>query len=252
MNKNIEVCILNKAQIKFFPKKENEVNDLLETIAKFGKIITGFDFQFKEGKTYILSNNETIATKNNEGNDKYKNNNLNNSNNYNNINKDYINKFGILINAFNNYNNMINNNFNNMNNNMYNNMNMNNNMNINMNNNMKNNMNFNMNNNMNNRMKNFMNNYMNNNMNNFGQWQNNNGGDDKDFIIFFKYKQKEFYLDLEPDIPLIEALKMLSEKYCWMSELKIKGLRFKNQNLNLNLSCYQLGITNESKIEIID
>ena len=32
------------------------------------KIFTGFDFQFKEGKNYVLSNNGLISTKNNGGN----------------------------------------------------------------------------------------------------------------------------------------------------------------------------------------
>jgi len=67
MNKNIDRCNLNKKKIKFWPEKENEVNDFLETIAKFGKILDGLDFQFKEGKNYVLSNNGLICTKNNGG-----------------------------------------------------------------------------------------------------------------------------------------------------------------------------------------
>ena len=94
--------------------------------------------------------------------------------------------------------------------------------------------------------------HINNNVNNIdmtGQAQNDNL--DTDFIIYFKYKQKEIYLDTEPDIPLINVLNNLKQKYDWINQIQIKELRFNGKPLNPKLSCNQLGIKDESKIEII-
>ncbi len=103
------------------------------------------------------------------------------------------------------------------------------------------------NNNMNN---NNMNNNMNMNMGNFQNQQNNINKNE--FILYFQYKQKEVFLDCEPNTPLNMILGELKQKYHWMNDINIKNLVFNNKPINLNLSCNQLEIKNEDKIQIID
>ena len=67
MNKNIEKCKTQKNNIYFLPEKKNEINEFLKKIKNFDIIGSDFNFQFKEGQNYILSNNGFIATKNNGG-----------------------------------------------------------------------------------------------------------------------------------------------------------------------------------------
>ena len=67
INKNIEKCNLDETKIIFIPEKNNEINEFLEKI-KICKIEVKkdiFNFEFKPGNNYILSNNGLIATKNN-------------------------------------------------------------------------------------------------------------------------------------------------------------------------------------------
>ena len=69
INKNIEKCSLDKTKIIFKPEKNNEINEFLEKIKIFKIEVKKdiFNFKFKPGNNYILSNNGLIATKNNGG-----------------------------------------------------------------------------------------------------------------------------------------------------------------------------------------
>ena len=44
----------------------------------------------------------------------------------------------------------------------------------------------------------------------------------------------------------------MKQKYDWLNQIQIKELRFNDKPLNPKLSCNQLGIQVESKIEIIE
>ena len=67
INKNIEKCDLGGEKIIFIPEKNNEINEFLEKIKIFKIEVKKdiFNFKFKPGNNYILSNNGLIATKNN-------------------------------------------------------------------------------------------------------------------------------------------------------------------------------------------
>ncbi len=64
-----QINVVQKINIQFFPEKDEQISELLETIKKFGKIIEleKYEFKFKSGNNYILTNNGKIATKNNGG-----------------------------------------------------------------------------------------------------------------------------------------------------------------------------------------
>ena len=71
-------------------------------------------------------------------------------------------------------------------------------------------------------------------------------------FIYFKYRLKEVYLDIDPNMPFKIVLGELKEKYDWMNDINIKYLSFNGAEINLNLSCIQIGIPSDSKILIVE
>ena len=71
INKSIEKCNSQKINIKFIPDNDDEINEVIEKIKKFGEILdkeeSNFDFKFRPGNNYNVTNNGLVATKNNGG-----------------------------------------------------------------------------------------------------------------------------------------------------------------------------------------
>ena len=188
------------------------------------------------------------------------NNQMNNFNNFPNnlINCNNMNNFQFN----NNFNNMMPHNFiNNMPNNMMNmnsnNMFMNNNMNM-----MMNNQNLINNNNFHNNMRNNMliqNNSNNNNMNQMNINNNNLQKNSnltktkgKDMTIFFKLKNdQQFYIDVDETEIFKDVVKKLKEKNKELKDINIKEYRLNNKKIKKKRSIKDLGIQNNSLIDII-
>jgi len=70
VNENIAKCNSQEISIKFIPEEEGQINEFLETIKAFGKVINDdkFKFKFQPGNNYNVTNNGLIATKNSGGN----------------------------------------------------------------------------------------------------------------------------------------------------------------------------------------
>ena len=139
-------------------------------------------------------------------------------------------------------------------------MNMNNNMNMMMNNpnlisnnNFPNNMNINMSNNMiiqNNSNKNNMNQMSIN--NNMSIDRNLNKIKGKDMTIFFKLKNaQQFYIDVDETEIFRDVVKKLKEKNKELKDINIKEYRLNNKKIKKKRSIKDLGIQNNSLIDII-
>ena len=73
INESIQKCNSKKSIVKFVPQNERELDEFLKTIKIFGKIneedlSNVFEFRFKPGKNYTISNYGLIATKTGGGN----------------------------------------------------------------------------------------------------------------------------------------------------------------------------------------
>ena len=71
INKSIDECKSKEVNIHFYPEKEDEMNEFLEKIKKFGEILNDeseLKFKFKPGDNYNVTNNGLVATKNKGGN----------------------------------------------------------------------------------------------------------------------------------------------------------------------------------------
>ena len=80
----------------------------------------------------------------------------------------------------------------------------------------------------------------------------NNQSNQNSFTLYFSYKLKEIYLDnIDENTPFNLIFEKLSNRYDWIKRIKVQNLVFNNQPINLNLTCKQLNIPNESKIAII-
>ena len=69
INNNIDKCNSEEIKIYFFPEDEN-INELEESIKKFGDILedNNFHFKFKNGNNYNIAKNSMLATKSSGGN----------------------------------------------------------------------------------------------------------------------------------------------------------------------------------------
>ena len=68
----IRICNSQKINIEFFPYNDDEINETLKIFKKFGEVFDReefiFEFKFRPGNNYNVTNNGLIATKNNGGN----------------------------------------------------------------------------------------------------------------------------------------------------------------------------------------
>ena len=71
INETIEKYNLYNDKISFIPDNDDEINEYLEKLKIFGKIVKveleNFKFKFKSGTNYTLSNNNLVATKTSGG-----------------------------------------------------------------------------------------------------------------------------------------------------------------------------------------
>jgi hypothetical protein len=70
INKSIDKCNSQKINIKFIPDNDDGINEVIEKIKKFGDIFDEgeiFEFKFRPGNNYNVTNNGLVATKNNGG-----------------------------------------------------------------------------------------------------------------------------------------------------------------------------------------
>ena len=72
-----------------------------------------------------------------------------------------------------------------------------------------------------------------------------------DFTLFFKYKEKEIYLDITEEMPFKEVRPMLINTYELFQTIQIKGFLFNEQKIDENKNCKDLHIPSDSTI-IID
>ena len=72
INKSIDKCNSQKINIKFMPDNDDGINEVIEKIKKFGEVFDKgkniFEFKFRPGNNYNVTNNGLVATKNSGGN----------------------------------------------------------------------------------------------------------------------------------------------------------------------------------------
>ena len=70
INESIEKCKTEKVNVHFYPEKEEQITEFLEKIKKFGEFINEeqeYEFKFKSGNNYNVTNNGLFAIKNKGG-----------------------------------------------------------------------------------------------------------------------------------------------------------------------------------------
>ena len=126
-------------------------------------------------------------------------------------------------------------------------------MNNNNNSNNKNNSNTNMNMNMNINNNSNMNNVMGMPQNTQNKMENNQTSNKNEFTLYFNYKQKEVFLNCDPDEPFNNIISKLYKEYENFRKIRIKKIINNGKIISdLSKSCKDYKIKTESKIFLLD
>jgi hypothetical protein len=84
------------------------------------------------------------------------------------------------------------------------------------------------------------------------EMNDNNDLNNNSITLYFEYGQKEIYLDTHRNKTFKIILDELKRKYVWLSNIKINAIRYEQIKIDINNTCNDLNIPNESKIWIIE
>ena len=80
---------------------------------------------------------------------------------------------------------------------------------------------------------------------------NENSQKNNEFTLYFKYKDKELYLEVDPSVPFKNILSQFLQRYEDFRSVKIKKLVCYGKVIDYNKSCNEIGIKTESNIFIL-
>ena len=80
----------------------------------------------------------------------------------------------------------------------------------------------------------------------------NNANNDLITIYFNFQNEKQIYIDIDKNTKFREVINQLTEKYEWLSSVRIKCFMLKGIEINEDKSCEENGIEDSSKIDIIE
>jgi len=91
--------------------------------------------------------------------------------------------------------------------------------------------------------------FMNN--NNVTKNENNINDESEEITLFFVFSnEKEIYLDVKQSYTFKEVIKQLSNKYDWVTKLKIINYKFNGKIIDYNKTVKEIGLKDKSKIKV--